>query len=206
MGDLLPAIGLTTLRWTMVEQTTMMLLASLADLPDVIDVALAAHIPDRTALDIIKSIGGLRGFHPLSIAAIKHFTSCHEVCRENRNLVVHNTYLRSEDGIEPQIFVLQRVTSRGNLRVINYEIDNTIVYKVAHECLELCAFGRLLFAHIELVKRGGGFLRLPELQPLPKNLLNVLRQVEISEFARPRLDATGWQDWNMPPESSSPEK
>jgi hypothetical protein len=195
-SDFITALGFVALRWTSVEISTQALLGALADSDDYVGIALSAHVGDRTALDVIKSIARLRPLPDGTLESIENFVLYHGICRNNRNLVLHNRYLPSEDGIEPRIIALQRITARGNIRVINYAVEALDVYGVANECLILASVGQMLTRHINRIRGGREPSSLPPPLVLPQDLTRSLRQVDSSEFARPRSKPSGIGAWN----------
>jgi hypothetical protein len=200
--DIITAVGFVATRFTGVEIVTQNLLTALADAQEQVGIALAAHIGDRTAMHIILSIARIRDLPKETLAAVELFASHHHQCRENRNLVVHNRYLPSEDGIEPKIVVLQRITARGNIRVINYAIDAHTIYGVADECLKLASHGQMVVRHINRLRSGRELTPLPPALPVPTDLSKSLCRVQQSEFAKPRKEGHGWTAWN---EGSGPQ-
>lgn len=189
--DAIPAIGLTALRWTQVEIATQRLLAAMVVAPRRIDVALAAHIPDRTALDVILSIARMR-FKDHLLASIETFAKRHDTCRENRNLIVHGTHSRSEEGVEPKVMFIQRVSSRGNVKVVNYHVEPVTIYRVAWEIRALAGYGQTLINHVVALQSGSPPEELPQLFPPLDNLSKTLPTLGSHDVMRRREFASGW--------------
>lgn len=192
LNDVIPAIGLTAVCWTQVEITTQRIMASLLRAEGRISVALTAHIPDRTAIDLILAVTRQYDLPTETSDAIEAFAKAHNICRENRNLVVHGIHGKSEKGITPERSFIQKVSARGKVRIVYYEISVAEIYEISKECSALAGYGQEIIRNLDSQGPGANPHKLPRLFPQLNNRSNSLPQLDVHDVLLRRPFASGW--------------
>lgn len=195
VADFIPAVGIVAMRWTQVETATIHLLALMANVHRNMEPALGAHIPDRTATDIIAALA-LEWALPEEIKAqLAQFGKTHSALRENRNLIVHSCYIKSEPGIEPERSALTRVTARGKTKISYFEVTPEELYRVSIEILNFAGYTQRLCDHLEALRAGKEPPPLPEPPARPDSLQDSLPQLLVHDLLLPRSFGRGYTGW-----------
>jgi hypothetical protein len=198
VSEFIPAVGLVAMRWTQVEHATTRLLALIANVPQEMEAALAIHIPDRTAFDIILAMAQEWKLPDGLPAYIDAVSKAHDAHRENRNLLVHGLYMASEPEIEPKRFALQRVTARRRTKITYYEISPAEVFKQSARIFNFAGVMQRLGDHLDALRKQ---LQPPELLPTPPQpdkLTKTLPQLTVHDLMRPRPFGRGYTGWGEP--------
>jgi hypothetical protein len=192
LSRIIPAIGLVATRWTQVEVSTQRMMGVLLKLEGRFALALTAHIGDRTAIDIILSVARQYKLPPGTKEAIEAFATNHATCRDNRNLMVHGIHLCSEKGIKPRRAAVQKLTSRGQVKVSYFELPLETIYKIAAECNALAGYGQRIVSHLASLRPDAIPHELPALFPRLDNRLKTLNPLSVHDLLQPRSYASGW--------------
>lgn len=199
--DHIHLIGLVCLRWTPVEITTQQLITALIDLHDpAMSAAVLTHIGDKTAMNIIQSLANaFIGLDPAAKDLLLKFTKTQDICRQNRNLLVHGLHAASE--IRPDKHIVSKMTSHGRIRIAHYVLPTEAVLRVLGEIQALNALGQNLTTAFNRARAGQpGLLRRPK-WPQPQLLTNTLQTIQPEDYMRdPEMDR-GWQTKPEPVQS-----
>lgn len=185
LGDELHAIGLIAVRWSQVELATHKLIQEIAEIKNYpVSLALTTQLNGPSLTDVLMSISrSYSDDDPSYLELFSIYTKIHSACRENRNFLMHGNIIVSHPSIKPEIVVIQKLSSRGLLKISNYELTKNDVRRVAVDIQRLTRFGnQIAEAFVNSRKNPPQPTKISAF-PVPRKLHETLRQVEPSEFA-----------------------
>ncbi len=192
ISNRLPAIGLVAVNWTQVEIQTQRLMAQLLHLEGAFSVATTAHIGDRTAIELILSVARLYTLPTSALEAIEAFAAAHNICRGNRNLIIHGTHLNSEPGVGESRMCIQKVSARGRVKVLFLEVTLETIFNVAKECSALAGYCNEIVNLLQTYDGKTEPQKLLQLFPSPSDLMTILPPLSPNEILQPRSFESGW--------------
>jgi hypothetical protein len=124
----LHAIGVTTAIWNVLEDNVSDSMMHVGGIhPKSPLVPLLDRAGNVSKADLLVRFAVQQRWEPAGIEALEHFTRGFNICRENRNIVMHSRYARDESGL---LRMLKR-SSKGN--PLTFSSDVEVIRQVASD-------------------------------------------------------------------------
>lgn len=122
------AIGMITVSWTTIETRLDQLIVSLSSLyPNATADLILSKLGNVTKADLVVTLAKAREWEPEGIDALEHFVKGFNICRENRNIIMHARWSEAEDGSA----VMAKISASGAMRTFSSDI--TALRRVAQD-------------------------------------------------------------------------
>lgn len=187
--DLIPmdyaeAVGQVSLLWNMIEDSLAYLLGRYLRLGSESANALFGMLGNRARVDLLSFISEKEEKDSEMLDKVRHLVRCFNICRDNRNIVVHSS-VRLSASLQPEDTVKRSGSSPG--RFVSYGYDLGQITQVRRDMDNLLWFVSVLTAtwflnSIDEMETEIGVraeaqppLPLPDKPPLPRMLTPILR-------------------------------
>lgn len=171
----LEALGAITINWNTLEIMLFMVLRHYIRAPDDSAQAIFFALGNTSRTDLLLTMARKVEKRADVLARVEHFAKAYDICRENRNWLMHAWPDDQPDGDN---LVLKKTPSRSPFIAHTLSIPVEALRDVADSIRGWAEYGSLIFLHIEENRRAhedqstiGAPRPLPDIFPLPRKLI-----------------------------------